>query len=272
MSEADAARTKVYIVPGLVRGLRLLELFGPDSTELSLSECARKLGISRSSAFRLAFTLESLGFLRKNMHKRFELGPRVLSLGFGFLSGLDIVDLARTPLAELRDATEASSHMAIRDGTEIVYLVRCAARQHLTTNIGVGTRLPVHATALGRVLLFDTSDSEVRQLYAESRLPSFSDQTANSVNKLCALLAEDRERGYVVSEGYFDSAISTVAAPVRNRDGVVVAAISVSAPRGSVNKAQLAGPIKSAVCDTARQVAGLLGYQSPEDDELSRSA
>ena len=131
-----------YIVPGLDRGLRLLQLFSPERPHWTLSEQARALGLSRSSVFRLVYTLEAGGFLRREGEKTVRLGAAVLGLGFAFLASQDVAEAARPFLEALRDATGASAHLSVLDGDRVLYLLRAPSRLALISNIAVGARLP----------------------------------------------------------------------------------------------------------------------------------
>lgn len=217
-----------YVVPGLQRGLSILTLFGRDCQSLSLSEIAKLLDLSRSATFRLTYTLEALGFLlRRGQDDRYELGAKVLDLGYSVLASMDVVDVAEHPLRELRDTTGGSVHLARLDGADVVYLMRFAGPSAMTANVQVGTRLPAHATTLGRALLMDADRGDLEDIFgAGSVLPAYSQSTARDIDTLLVQLGEDRERGYVIGLSIYEQGLDTVAAPVR-ADGKIVAAVSV---------------------------------------------
>ena len=110
-----------YFVPGLHRGLRVLEVVAEARRPLSISEIAVALGLVRSAVFRLVYTLRHMGFLEESRQKLFTLGPRVLNIGFAFLTSKDIIEIASSELEALRDETQASAHLAIRDGRDVLY-------------------------------------------------------------------------------------------------------------------------------------------------------
>ncbi|MFC7557433.1 IclR family transcriptional regulator [Pseudoroseomonas wenyumeiae] len=143
-----------YLVPALIRGLGLLQAFGPGRTEMTLAELAAAIGVTRSAAYRLAYTLEHLGFLRHDPRgRRYALGPEVLRLGYGYLASRDLVEVAGPALEALRDRTGWSAHLGILEGTEVVYVARVPTRRSVASNVQLGSRLPAHATAMGRILL-----------------------------------------------------------------------------------------------------------------------
>lgn len=240
MSEPDTDRDgDRYTVPGLERGLRILLEFSRDEPTLTAPELARRLGVPRSTVFRLLVTLENMGFVERTPDGRsHRLGLAVLRLGFEYLASLGIVELGRPLLEALRDATGYSASLVVRDARDVVYLYRSAPRSPFATAVSVGTRLPAHATVLGHVLLGDLSLAALRALYPESRLEHFSAYTPKTVQQLFDVVQRTRERGWVLAEGYFEPQISTVAAPVRDGSGHIVAAIGLTVPGAGIAEAQ----------------------------------
>ena len=141
-----------YLVPGLMRGMRLLEKFTHNQQEWRLSELARALELPRSTVFRLVHTLEKLKYLERHpQRKTFQLGNRVLNLGFEYLASQEMLEVVRPFLTILNEQTRCSVHLGVLDNREVVYLLRIAGRQHLASNVGVGTRFPAHATTMGQI-------------------------------------------------------------------------------------------------------------------------
>lgn len=239
MSEPDTDRDgDRYTVPGLERGLRILLEFSRDEATLTAPELARRLGVPRSTVFRLLVTLENMGFIERTPDGRsHRLGLAVLRLGFEYLASLGIVELGRPLLEALRDATGYSASLVVRDARDLVYLYRSAPRSPFATAVSVGTRLPAHATVLGHVLLGDLSLAALRTLYPESRLEHFTDHTPKTVQQLFDVVQRTRERGWVLAEGYFEPMICTVAAPVRDGSGHIVAAIGLTVPGAGIAEA-----------------------------------
>ncbi|WP_326537462.1 IclR family transcriptional regulator [Pseudorhodoferax sp.] len=270
-TDADDASTggDKYIVPALERGLRLLGEFGRESRTLTAPECARRLNLPRSTVFRLLNTLESMGFLeRSESGTEYRLGMSVLRLGFDYLSSLELTDLGQPILARLSGATNYPGNLVVRDGRSIVYVAKVAPPTPFASTVRVGTRLPAHATVFGRVLLQDLTLAELRKLYPEEHLESFSAGTPTTVLALFDLVQADRERGYVQGEGFFESSISTIAAPVRDHSGHVVAALgaTIPAPRfeaGHVD--ELVGQVRAA----ADELSGLMNYR-PQGEQAAK--
>ena len=205
-----------YIVPGLERGLLLLCEFSRRNRTLTAPELARRLALPRSTIFRLLTTLETMGFVTRSGNE-YRLGMSVLRLGFEYLASLELTELGQPLLARLCDRLNYPSNLVVRDGRSIVYVAKVSPPSVFSSAVNVGTRLPAHATVLGRILLEDLSLAELRELYPEDHLEQFSPCTPKTVMELFDMVQADRQRGFVSGEGFFESAISTVAAPVRDQ-------------------------------------------------------
>jgi len=251
-----------YNAPALEQGLQILERFGQGTERMRLSEIAREINISRSSAFRLLHTLQARGYLERDEEtKSYRLGSRVLALGYAFLASKDVVELARPILERLRDETGCSAHIGILDGNEVVYVARFPSLQPVGTNIKVGSRLPAYATTMGRMLLAFRAQADVKRLYGRAKMQRFSPRTASNYDELAAQLAQDRTRRYALSHSNFEAGIASVAAPIFGAAGVVVAAVNVSGPEGAVARQVFDSTIRNAVCAAARAISNQLGYQ-----------
>lgn len=265
MSDSDADR---YTVPGLERGLRILSEFSRSEPTLTAPELARRLGVPRSTVFRLLVTLENMGFVERTPDGRsHRLGLAVLRLGFEVLASLGIVELGRPLLEALRDATGYSASLVVRDARDVVYLHRSAPRSPFATTVAVGTRLPAHATVLGHVLLGDLSLAALRSLYPEPRLETYSAHTPATVKDLFDVVQRTRERGWVLAEGYFEPQICTIAAPVRDDSGHLVAAIGLTVP-GAVIAAEAREALVAQVAGAAQQLSARLNFHDETDADV----
>jgi DNA-binding IclR family transcriptional regulator len=261
-----------YTVPGLERGLRILCEFSRREPTLTAPELARRLGVPRSTVFRLLVTLEQMGFVERTPDGRaHRLGLAVLRLGFEYMASLDIVALGRPLLERLRDDTGFAASLVVRDGRDIVYLQRSAPHSPFSTTVTVGTRLPAHATVLGHVLLGDLSLSELRALYPEPRLEGSGPNTPANADALFELVQQTRQRGYVLAEAFFEPHISTVAAPVFGDNGHVVAALGLTVPGGQIPQDRQ-GPLVATVRGAATQLSTLLNFQPEPADEVPLAA
>ncbi|KWT67191.1 Transcriptional regulator, IclR family [Comamonas testosteroni] len=250
-----------YMVPALERGLRLLQEFGRDNATLGAPELARRLQLPRATVFRMLNTLESMGFLqRAEGGNDYRLGLSVLRLGFEFLSSMDLTELGQPVIARLCDEIRFPCNIVVRDGRSIVYVAKVTPPTPLTSSVRVGTRLPAHATLLGRILLADLSLPELRALYPEEHLEGHSPNTPRTVIELFDLVQSDRERGHVAGAGFYESSISTIAAPVRDHSGRVIAALGVTLASAQIDPGRQTELVPR-VCAAADELSELLNYR-----------
>ncbi|SFL88288.1 IclR family transcriptional regulator [Variovorax sp. OV329] len=249
-----------YNVPALERGLRVLCEFSREHRTLSAPELARRFDLPRSTVFRLLSTLENMGFLEKAEGGRdYRLGLAVLRLGFEYLASLELTQLGTPLLQRLSEELHTSCNLVVRDGRSIVYVAKVAQATPFTSSVSVGTRLPAHATVLGRILLEDLTLPQLRALYPEDHLETFSPSTPKTVTELFDMVQADRQRGYVLGEGFFESNISSIAAPVRDHSGHIVAALGATIPSGHIDEGRI-DEMVTRVRATADDISGLLNY------------
>ena len=256
----DAAGDERYLVPALMRGLQVLQSLSGETRRLSLSELAEAIGVTRSSAYRLVYTLDHMGFLKSDAQtKTYTLGPQALRIGYAYLKSRDLVAVAAPHLEHLRDVTGWSAHLGELQGRDVVYLARMATRRSVASNVQVGARLPAHATAMGRVLLAALPESEVRALYRDQTLQAFSAQTPTTIEALLAQLKVDRSNGFVLQDSGFEPGVASVAAPIRDVAGEIVAAINVSAVTILTREGELHGVLKTEILKAAEALSRDLG-------------
>lgn len=249
-----------YNVPALERGLRILCEFTREHRTLSAPELARRFDLPRSTVFRLLTTLENMGFLERGEGGRdYRLGLAVLRLGFEYLASLELTQLGTPLLQRLSEELHTSCNLVVRDGRSIVYVAKVAQATPFASSVTVGTRLPAHATVLGRILLEDLTLPQLRDLYPEDHLESFSPNTPRTVTELFDMVQADRQRGYVLGEGFFESNISSIAAPVRDHSGHIVAALGATIPSGHIEEGRI-DEMVARVRATADDISGLLNY------------
>ncbi len=253
-----------YFVPGLQRGLQILEALAAARRPLTVTELGRELGLSRSSTFRLTYTLSQLGFIEATEGSRlFRLGPRVLNIGFAYLASQDLIELARADLEILRNNTNVSAHLAIRDKREVLYLSCVQSRSGFLSNMNVGTRLPAYAAPMGWLLLSDLSSRELAMLFAGETFERLTDLTPVDVQALSQRVAESVSNGYVLSRGIVEPGGSSISAPVFDKNGLVVAAIDISGPDSAFNLAELRGRYLNEVRSAAMRISMRFGYTPP---------
>lgn len=255
-----------YSVPGLERGLRLLALFSSDTARFTAPELERLLEVPRTTVFRLLVTLERLGFVeRTGSGREYQAGSAVLKLGFEYLASLPLTRLGRPILEALGQKLGYSCNLVVRDEHEIVYLLRTRPATVFSSAVHIGTRLPAHATVLGRILLGNLTLDELRSLYPASRLPSQGANTPETVEQLYQLISNDRQRGYVIEEAFYESGISTVAAPIYRADGSIIAALGLTVPHTHVPEAERDKLLK-AVRAAAKKLSVVLNETNQHPD------
>ncbi|MFM1653156.1 IclR family transcriptional regulator [Brevibacillus sp. B_LB10_24] len=255
MSKTEKDR---YLSNSLIRGLEILKMFDAAHSTLSLAEIAAKMGVSRTVPFRFLYTLQNLGYLYQDeVTKRYQLTPKVMELGFAYLSTLQLPELARPYLEKLRDNTNASAHIGILDGTQVVYIARAATANNFSTlNVMIGSRLPAYATAIGKALLAFLPDQQLDELIASIDLQAYTSQTKTFVPELKSELELIRKNGYAISNGELEIGVCSVAAPIFDHTGQISAAVNVAAPINAFDQEILSTKVIPAVRETAMVLSG----------------
>ncbi|MGZ4549704.1 MAG: IclR family transcriptional regulator domain-containing protein [Blastococcus sp.] len=228
------------VLQSLERGLAVLEVFSKDSARLTLSDVARLADITRATARRILLTLQSLGYVRVD-GRQFMLTPRVLSLGYGYLSSLNIWEIAQPFMEELVAQTHESCSAATLDLPDIVYVARVPTRRIMTIGLGIGSRLPAHATSMGLVLLAELPDDELEAFLAGGPFESFTERTIVDPDVLRTTLRRVHEQGWSMVDQELEVGLRSIAAPIRGADGRVVAALNVAAAAPRVGLDELRG-------------------------------
>ncbi|WP_291042595.1 IclR family transcriptional regulator C-terminal domain-containing protein [Herbiconiux sp.] len=233
---ADRAGDPGARVPGeqyvqsLARGLEVIKAFTADLPVQTLSDVARGTGLTRATARRFLLTLVELGYVRTD-GKQFSLTPRVLELGFGYLSALTLPEVALPHLEQLAHELGESTSASVLDGGDIVYVARVPVRRIMAVAITVGTRFPAYATSMGRVLLAGLPEPELDRLLDAVQPVGLTAKTLTDREVLRTEIAAVRERGWAAVDQELEVGLRSIAAPVR-RNGRVVAAINVSTTVG----------------------------------------
>lgn len=262
-----------YFVPGLSRGLRVLEILAAEERPMTVSEIAAALGVNRSSAFRTIYTLQHMQFIAgTDSGRAYKLGARVLNLGFSFLAAQDLVQTARPELTRLRDITGISSHLAILEHRDVLFLECVQSTSGYLSNVNVGRRIPAHASPLGWILLSDLEKSELAGRYQNVTLRKLTDQTPTTFKALAAAVSRAAADGIVISDGIAEAGGRSVSAPVFDQEGRITAAIDISGPASACDLETLATNVTDHVRDTAMNISRMLGYlQSKPHQRAGRS-
>jgi IclR family pca regulon transcriptional regulator len=240
-------------VQSLDRGLAVIRAFGPDRERLSLSEVARTTGLTRAAARRFLLTLVKLGYVRSD-GREFSLRPRVLELGYAYLSGLAMPEIAAPHLEELVARLRESSSISVLDGHYIVYVARVPTKRIMTVAISVGTRFPAHATSMGRVLLAGMAEPDFERYLAEADFEAFTGRTVTDPAELRRIVRKVAEQGYAIVDQELEEGLRAIAAPIRGPNGDVTAAINVSAHASRISEAAMLSDLLPALLATAAAI------------------
>ncbi|GIH49702.1 transcriptional regulator, IclR family [Microbispora rosea] len=226
-------------VQSLARGLAVIRAFDAASPELTLSEVARKTGLTRAAARRFLLTLADLGYVRTD-GRLFALSPRVLELGYAYLSSLSLPEVALPHLERLAAEVHESASVSVLDDTDIVYVARVPTARIMRVTIAIGTRFPAYCTSMGRVLLAGLPPEDLDAYLARAALERFTPHTTTSPDALRAALDRVRAQGWAMVDQELEEGLRSIAAPIRDRGGRVMAAVNISshASRTTVESAR----------------------------------
>ncbi len=230
--EDDDERREGEFIQSLARGLAVMRAFNEDRREMSLSEIAQVTGLARATVRRFLHTLAELGYVRVS-GRLFSLTPRVLDLGYSYLSGLTVSEVAQAHLERLAGQTHESTSLAVLDDLDIVYVARVSTRRIMTVGINIGTRFPAYATSMGRVLLAALPDDELEERMKRIEFMRLGPNTVKGADELRAELARVRAEGSAVVDQELEYGLRSIAVPLRNAAGQTIGAINVSAQAGA---------------------------------------
>ena len=211
----------------LEKGLAVIECFDAGHDRLTIADVARATDLSRAAARRCLLTLTSIGYAEFD-GKFFRLTPRVLRLGYAWLSSTALPKLVQPFLERLSEETHESSSASLLDGHEIVYIARSAQRRIMSVGLSVGSRLPAFCTSMGRVLLAALDPEEARARILAGRPSPLTPHTVTEIEPLMAKLAEVRVQGHAIVDQELELGLVSLAMPLVNGRGQVAAAFNLS--------------------------------------------
>ena len=214
-------------VQSLERGLAVIRAFDAAHPELTLSEVAAATGVTRAAARRFLLTLAKLGYVRSD-GRFFSLTPRLLELGYAYLSSLSLPEVAEPHLEALVAELNESSSVSVLDLPDVVYVARVPTARIMTVSISVGTRFPAYAPSMGRVLLAGLPDEALDDYLGRVSLQRLTPRTVATVAALRTELARVRAQGWALVDQELEEGLRAVAAPIRDRSGRTIAAVNVS--------------------------------------------
>jgi IclR family pca regulon transcriptional regulator len=203
-------------------------------------------------------TLEALGYVVQ--HKdRFCLTPRLLELGFSYLSTLDVASVCQPFMEQVTATLHESCSVSVLDGHDVVYVARMPAKRIMSINLAVGSRLPAHATSMGKVLLAHVTADDLDRYFATASIQRLTSRTIVDQQRLRSALADARRQGWALANEESEQGVRSIAVPIANRTGLVRAAINVSGHSSRVSLAQLRRDYLPVVQQAARGISQALG-------------
>ena len=240
-------------VSSLARGLTVLHAFSEKQRRMSIADLSYRTGISRAAVRRSLHTLAELGYVVADESRRYYLRPKVLSLGYTFLTSTPLVLLAQSVLDRLSHDVNESCSLAVLDGEEIVYLARSTSSKIMSVILNVGRRLPAYCTSIGQVLLANLDDGALERYLSMVKLFAFTERTVSTTDKLRQILAAVRKADFAVVDRQMETRLVTIGVPVRDKSGSVVAGMNVIVPYWRIPVREMASrflhPLQNAASD-----------------------
>jgi IclR family pca regulon transcriptional regulator len=250
------------VIDSVEKAFRLLQIFSAEHPAVTVSEAAELAGLTRATARRILLTCVRLGFAETD-GRVFRLTPRVLRLGYGYLSSLPMWETAQPHMRQLADQVRESCSMATLDGDDIVYVARVPAPRSMSITLSVGSRLPAYPTSMGRVLLAALPERQLKSYLDTVRLAPLTTRTIVDPSALEAELVRVRQQGFAMVDGEREEGVRSAAAPVRGSSGDVLAAINVSANAARISVPDLRDRCVPRLVETAEAISRDLGFIGP---------
>lgn len=258
LKEIDAIGGDPNFMNSLARGLAVIRGFSREKRHMSIAQLSHKTGIPRAAVRRCLYTLGRLGYVGTEDGRNFSLQPKLLGLGHAFLSSTPLVVSAQPFLDRVSDAVNESCSMATLDGEDILYLARSVTSRIISVTLNVGSRLPAHCTSIGHVLLASLPESALEEYLAHADLRAYTERTVTTRQKLREQLDVVRAADYAVADQLMELQVRSIAVPVRNAAGKVVAGMNVIVQAGRVSlrdmKQLYLPPLQAAARDLGAQL------------------
>jgi len=249
-----------YPLKALDKSLAILEVLSRENSPLSIAELSERLGIYPSTIHRILDTLRYWEYVEQDSHtQKYQLGLKVLELGMTKLQGMELIKEASSYLKELQNQSNETVHLAILEEGEILYLDKEESSQSIRMVSKVGRRVPVHCTALGKVLLAYLDEEEQEKVLNEKRLSPFTENTITNKKKLREELSKVREQGFAEDREEHQKDVCCLAAPIKDHRGTVIAAVSLSVPAFRM-KANKKRKLKETLIQAGEDISKRLGY------------
>ncbi|MCU4161686.1 IclR family transcriptional regulator [Acidiphilium sp. AL] len=256
----NETETQIYGVPAVERAIKLLRSISEGESIANLSHAAKLLGINRTTLIRLLASLEAGRFVEKKPYGvGYQIGPGLIGVAAQTFMSRDLSQTALPYLIMLSETYGLSAHLGILEGRDVLYLLRQVPNVFRASAIRVGSRLPAHATTMGRIILAYLPERDVRSLFAGADLTPVTESTATRIDDLIAQIAQDRQIGLAWSASYYEPGVDSFAAPIFDHSGLVVAAINISGPEAAFSieggkRARIGESLRRAAMDISERL------------------
>lgn len=234
-TEIEALAGDPNFMNSLARGLAVIRGFSREKRHMSIAQLSHKTGIPRAAVRRCLYTLARLGYVATMDGRNYSLCPKLLGLGHAYLSSTPLVVTAQPFLDRVSDAVEESCSLAVLDSDDILYVARSVTSRIISVTLNVGSRLPAYCTSIGLLLLAHLPASELDAYLSRVELRPFTERTITSPARLREQLAAIRQQDYAIADQFMELTVRSIAVPVRNTAGTVVAGINVIVQAGRVS-------------------------------------
>jgi IclR family pca regulon transcriptional regulator len=225
----DAFRGDPNFMTSLARGLSVIQAFSQKKRQLTISQVSGKTGLSRAAVRRCLYTLARLGFAGSDDGRHFYLGPRILALGYSYIASMPLATAAQPMLERLSHELHESCSISTLDRSDIIYVARANVTRIMSIDLGVGSRLPAFCTSMGRILLASLPAEDLEGYLRQTELKQFTERTITSVEKLRQVLRLISRNGYAIVDQELEPGLRSMAVPIQNPSGKIVAALNVGA-------------------------------------------
>jgi IclR family transcriptional regulator, KDG regulon repressor len=245
------------------RAAQILDSFGFDHQELSVSEIGVKTGLHRSTAHRILMALEYNDLIKQNLDTgKYHLGIKLFKLGHQAVSQLNLREICRPFLTRIMNETHETVHLAVSDDDQVLYLDKVEGPHALRMPSRVGRHIPTYCTSLGKAMLSCLDDHEVKNIFRDRILRPYTANTVKTLDRLLTDLRVIRRRGYSVDNEEIEIGLRCVGAPIRDYTGAMVGAISTAAPSARLSAQKIPG-LGKFVMAVAAEISEQLGYEKP---------
>ena len=257
IAEQIDALTDPSFMTSLARGLAVVQAFSDSRKPQTIAQISQKTGIPRAAVRRCLYTLQQLGYVDAE-HNNFSLRPKVLTLGYSYLSSTPLTVSSQPYLNNISRELGESSSLAVLDDGEVLYVARAATTRVMSVALNTGSRLPAYCTSLGRVMLAHLAPDELNAYFARTRLKAMTDKTVTTQKRLREILAGVRQSGYAINDEELELGLRSISVPVRGASGQVVAALNVGAQAARVSVERMQGEFLPVLLRGAQELSVLL--------------